>query len=336
MNTINRIRLKLRRKFVYAMRDFKHQTGFYNNFYKDARGSRIVLYHGVCLTDHTRFNPIFLQLDTFEEHLKFYKKHFNVVSLNDYYQQKFSNDKFNICLTFDDGFANNYKYVLPLLEKYRLPATFFITAIRSAGYDILWNDFLSIVSKYGPQTIALNKETYYKGKFNKYYAVKTNQSLVDQLRSKGFTEKAAVMKLLYPEFPFKNDRTLTDYWLQMTEEQITELAKSPYATIGSHGYYHNDLTLITNRDAFDEMVLSKYYLENLIQKPVDSIAFPYGSYTPSVLKAAKKADYSQLLTTDFRGVDDIADASLRERFTVNPFITTNNQMYATVTRSYEQ
>ena len=335
MSISQKIRSKLRREFIYGLRDFKHNIGFYNSFYKNARGSRIILYHGVCLTNPTRFNPIFLQLDTFEEHLKFYKKHFNIISLDDYYQQKFSKEKFNICLTFDDGFANNYKYVLPLLEKYQLPATFFVTAIRSAGYDVLWNDFLSIVSKYGPQKIAINGENYYKGKYDKYYSVITNESLAEQLRKKGFTEKAAMMKLLYPLYPFKTDKTLTDYWLQMTEEQIKELAKSPYATIGSHGYYHNDLALIGNIEGAEEMVLSKYYLENLIQKPINSIAFPYGAYRSNVIESAKKAGYTQLLGTDFQSNNDIDDTSLRERFTVNPFISTNNQMYANIIRSYE-
>lgn len=53
-----------------------------------------MIYHGICIDDHTRFNPIFLKLKMFEEHIKFYKKHFNVISLDDYYEQKFSNDKF--------------------------------------------------------------------------------------------------------------------------------------------------------------------------------------------------------------------------------------------------
>jgi peptidoglycan/xylan/chitin deacetylase (PgdA/CDA1 family) len=294
-----------------------------------------MIYHGICLRDHTRFNPIFLKLKTFAAHLKFYKKYFNVISLDDYYQQKFSNDKFNICLSFDDGFANNYKYVLPLLRQFEVPATFFVTGIRDAGYDILWNDFLGIVSKYGPEKIVYKNEPYFKGQFYKYISTENGVSLVEKLRSEGFAEKAEMMEILYPLAPFKTNQQDVDYWLQMTKEQIKSLADSPFANIGAHGRYHNDLARINIRDAADELVFSKKYLEDIIQKPVNSFAFPYGSYTSATVEAAKKCGYDQLLAMDFQSVQDHNDQVMRERFTVNPFISTNNQMYATITRKYE-
>jgi len=334
MEIIKKTGSKLRRESKYLFRDIGYRSGLYERFYRSARGSRIVIYHGICKDDHTRFNPIFLKLKTFEKHLKFYKKHFNVVSLDDYFEQKFSCEKFNICLTFDDGFENNYKYVLPLLEQYQLPATFFITAIRDAGYNILWNDFLGIVSRYGPDRIVFKNELYQKGLHNKYISTENGISLVERLRGGGFCEKAEMMKSLYPQVPFKGIAS-EDYWLQMTAEQIKTLSASPFASIGAHGYFHNDLARISINDVEQELIKSKNYLENITGKPVNSFAFPYGSYTPEVVNAVKASGYKQLLAMDFLFSQDIADASMRERFTVNPFISAGNQMYATITRSYE-
>jgi peptidoglycan/xylan/chitin deacetylase (PgdA/CDA1 family) len=335
MASIEKLRSKLKRESTYLARDAKHHLGLYNNFYKSARGNRIMIYHGICLEDHTRFNPIFLTLKTFEEHLKFYKKYFNVLSLNDYYEKKFSVDRFNICLTFDDGFANNYKYVLPLLEQYQIPATFFITAIRATGHDILWNDFLGIISKYGPAEIVFKNEQFKKGPFDKYISVNSGTKLIDMLRSKNFDAKAEMMEVLYPLVPFKSNKQNEDYWMQMTPDQIRALASSSLVSIGAHGHYHNDLAKINIKDTAGELSFSKKYLENIIQEPVNAFAFPYGSYNTDVVNESKKAGFKQLLAMDFQSAQDHNDLTMRERFTVNPFISTNNQMYATITRKYE-
>jgi len=332
-----KIASKISRKSRYLRRDMAHLSGFDEKFYRNARGSRILIYHGVCLGDHTRFNPIFLKLKTFEQHLQFYTKYFNVVSLDDYYQCNFSKDKFNVCITFDDGYANNHKYVLSLLEKYQLPATFFVTAIRDAGYDILWNDFLGIIGKYGPKEIIYKEELFRKGLFNRYISKKSGKNLADILRSGGFDVKAEMMELLYPLTPFRESKPNDiDYWLQMTREQIKELSASPLVTIGSHSYYHNDLARVPVKDAALEMSTSKQFLENTVDKPVNSFAFPYGSYTRQTVAEAKNAGYNQLLAMDFQFAEDHNDPAMRERFTVNPFISPVNQMHATITRSYER
>jgi peptidoglycan/xylan/chitin deacetylase (PgdA/CDA1 family) len=337
MSLPQRIASKLCRETKYLCRDIGYLSGFDENFYRGVRGSRILIYHGICLSDHTRFNPIFLKLKTFERHLQFYQEYFNVVSLDDYYLGNFSPDKFNVCITLDDGYANNHKYVLSLLKKYQLPVTFFVTAIRDAGYDILWNDFLGIISKYGPKEIKYKNERFKKGRFNRYISQESGMSLVEILRSGGFDVKAEMMELLYPLVPFRESKPDdVDYWLQVTTEQVKELSASPFASIGSHGYYHNDLSRIPIRDAADEMQRSKQFLENLVNKPVNSFAFPYGAYTPQAIKEAKNTGYNQLLAMDFHFAEDHRDPALRERFTVNPFISPANQMHATITRSYER
>jgi peptidoglycan/xylan/chitin deacetylase (PgdA/CDA1 family) len=335
MFVYSKIRSKLSRRLKGYKRDVRYYLGLDKALYKNARGSRILIYHGICKEDHTRFNPIFLTAKTFEAHLKLYKKHCNVVSLDDYYKGNFSDEKFNICLTFDDGFANNHKYVLPLLEKYQIPAAFFITGITNEGYDILWNDFLGIVSKYGPQNVTYKNQQYYKGKYDLYYATDSHITLKDKLRTTGFAEKADMMETLYPLVPFKNEERHKDYWLQMTAEQIKELAASPYATIGAHGYYHNDLAQISPEDAFNEMLHVKQYLEGLIKKPVTSLAFPYGSYNQQVVTDAKRAGYKQLLAMEFYNEADRQDDTMRERLTVSPFISPVNQLHATITCKYD-
>src|ERR1700749_4719954 len=107
MSLTKKVRSKISRKTKYFARDIRFAMGLDDYLFENARGNRIVVYHGICQKDHTRFNPIFLTSKIFEKHLKLYKKYFNVISLDDYYEHRFSSNKFNICITFDDGFANN-------------------------------------------------------------------------------------------------------------------------------------------------------------------------------------------------------------------------------------
>lgn len=336
MTKIASLSSKLSRRTRHLYRDVNHILKLDEKVFKNARGCRMLIYHGICLKDHTKFNPIFLKHSTFEAHLQFYRKYFNVVSLDDYFSGKFSRDQFNICMTFDDGYANNHKYVLSLLKKYQLPATFFVTAIRDAGYDILWNDFLWLVQKYGPKEISYKNERFYKGVYDRYISTKTGLSLVEILRSGGFDVKAEMMELMYPLVPFRENKLDdTDYWLQMSGGQIRELATSPLVTIGSHAYYHNDLTRITIKDTGDELLKSKQFLENIIDGQVNSLAFPYGAYTRDIVQAARNVGYDQLLAMDFQSEEDRQDPAIRERFTVNPFLSPVNQMHATITRNYD-
>ncbi len=253
MSVPGNIRVRFRSKLKGLPREAGWLLGLNQSFFREARGARILVYHGICLNDHLRFNTLFIRLKTFESQLQLYKKYFNLVSLDDFYQQKFNNDKFNICLTFDDGFANNYIYVLRLLEQYQVPAAFFITAIRNAGYDILWNDMLSLSARYGPSKIVFKNEEFVKGKDKRYISSLSHKRLVDILRSTEFEDKAEMMQILDP---FKN-KAASDYWLQMTEEQIRALSGSKWATIGSHGYYHNDLAKISNTSAKEEIIQVK-------------------------------------------------------------------------------
>src|SRR6476620_5309135 len=198
MTIATKIRSKLHRKWKYAWNDLRGMFGLNKQMFHHAQGARIIIYHGICKNDHTRFNSIFLTLKTFEAHLQFYKKYFHIISLDDYYQQRFSKERFNICITFDDGFANNFKYVLPLMNKYDVPVTFFITAIRDAGYDILWNDFFAIAQKYGPLKFQLDNKEFYKDRHDLYSSKASGKILKYLLQANGFDKKAAMIKTLEP------------------------------------------------------------------------------------------------------------------------------------------
>jgi peptidoglycan/xylan/chitin deacetylase (PgdA/CDA1 family) len=334
MRIVKKIWSKLVRKYTHLQRDIAGRLGMHETFFRSARGSRIMIYHGVCKKEPTKFNTLFVTERIFEKHLQFYKKYFHLVSVDDYFNKKFNTGKFNLCLTFDDGFANNYRYVLPLLEKYQVPATFFVTSVRKEGHNILWNDFLTISSVAGPETINFEGQHFHRNKRNTYISSETKRTLSETLRGMGFTKKIQMMEILEAPETFENALEIEDYWLQMTETEIKKASASEFVTIGSHGFYHNDLAQIPVSEMAQELGDSKKFLEELIQKPVEQIAFPYGSYSPGTIAEAISAGYGQLLATEFQFAEDSDNDAMRERMGVNPFITLHNQMYAIIKGNY--
>lgn len=64
----------------------------------------------------------------FEDNLRFLVKNTNVVSLNDFFMGNLATKRTNIIITFDDGFQNWVTNAIPVLNRLRLPAAFFVTS----------------------------------------------------------------------------------------------------------------------------------------------------------------------------------------------------------------
>jgi peptidoglycan/xylan/chitin deacetylase (PgdA/CDA1 family) len=334
MIQLHEILVKSQRRLKEIRRNVKWRLRHRENSLKNAAGARILIYHGICMNDPHRFNTLFITRKTFERHLQLYKKHFSIVSLNDFFEDRLDPERFSVCLTFDDGFANNYKYVLPLLEKYEVPATFFVTSISDTGYNFLWNDALSIAGRLGPEKLIFKNKTFIKTSNRQYQSVLNKRCLNQWLRDETFETKAALIDLLNATTSFRN-KVHEDYWLQMPKEQIQNLSKSKWVTIGSHSYYHNDLTKESLKELKQDLEKSKNFLETITNKEIKALSFPYGSYNKSVIEQAKLAGYSQLLATEFLYKEDRHDFLMKERLTINPFISSINQLHANISGNYE-
>jgi glycosyltransferase involved in cell wall biosynthesis/peptidoglycan/xylan/chitin deacetylase (PgdA/CDA1 family) len=90
------------------------------------RGHRIVFYHLVLREDRARF----------EQHLQFFRDHFQIATVRNLVAMAASgaNAGFQLAVTFDDGFRVLMRDCLELLQKYNVPATFYVpTGFIEAG-----------------------------------------------------------------------------------------------------------------------------------------------------------------------------------------------------------
>ncbi|HHZ91981.1 TPA: polysaccharide deacetylase family protein [Candidatus Poribacteria bacterium] len=76
----------------------------------------------------------------------------------------------------------------------------------------------------------------------------------------------------------------------LSKDQITDLSLEGY-TFGSHGLNHLFLTFQHHETVQTELKVSKSILEDILQKPIDCFAYPYGNYNPRITQLVKDADY---------------------------------------------
>lgn len=92
------------------------------------RNGRFALtFHDIIRTrrsDLTRQSQYGLSVDEFESTLNWLRAHFNFLSLSAFLSGQ---EGGGVLLTFDDGKANNFTNLLPILEKYQAPAVYFVS-----------------------------------------------------------------------------------------------------------------------------------------------------------------------------------------------------------------
>jgi peptidoglycan/xylan/chitin deacetylase (PgdA/CDA1 family) len=92
----------------------------------DDPGARVVVlcYHSVHpLKSFRSASP-----ELFEQHLQWLSSHCEVIPFSKIFNALGEkSDRPSVAITFDDGYADNYEYAFPLLQKYGLVATFFVT-----------------------------------------------------------------------------------------------------------------------------------------------------------------------------------------------------------------
>lgn len=80
--------------------------------------ARIVLFHDIPPEMERRF----------DSHLRFLKRHTNVIGLPDFFSGRLSSKRINVAITFDDGYASWVSRAIPILRRLDLPAAFFVSS----------------------------------------------------------------------------------------------------------------------------------------------------------------------------------------------------------------
>jgi peptidoglycan/xylan/chitin deacetylase (PgdA/CDA1 family) len=99
----------------------------------------VVFYHRV---DNQHLNDWTITESRFLEQINWYQENFDLVSLEEAQKRIDSgfNDRPTLSITFDDGYADNCSFALPLLIERQIPFTYFVTTLHTLGQEAFPHD----------------------------------------------------------------------------------------------------------------------------------------------------------------------------------------------------
>lgn len=231
----------------------------------------ILIYHRV-LPERDPMRAGEPTVDEFDSQMRVLREYFHPLSLLEAVERLQSETLPDgaVCVTFDDGYADNEIHAMPVLRKYRIPATVFVsTGFLNGGR--MWNDsVIEVVRGFKNEVLDLRELD-----LDCYTLCSTEQRLnaIDNIlrRIKHFDPQKRMA--LVDEIQKRGPRLPDD--LMMTDAHVQSLAHNG-VTIGAHTVNHPILSSINSEAALSEIQQSKQYLEALLQEPVEVFAYPNG------------------------------------------------------------
>jgi len=298
-----------------------------------ARGRlSIVMFHRVRTAPDALF-PDEIDASAFRARLGWLRRWFNVLPLDDAVGALARGmlPERALCVTFDDGYADNAMVALPLLREAGIHATFFVaTSFLDGGR--MWNDTVieAVRIARGPRlnlakvglgehavaTVAERRATIDRliGKI-KYAGVGRRDDLVAAVAS-----AAAV--------PLPDD-------LMMSSAQLRTLAAEGMG-IGAHTHTHPILARLDESVAHREIAEGREILAAIVRQPITLFAYPNGKpdtdYTHAHVRMVGELGFSAAVTTA-PGAARVGDA-LHELPRFSPWDRTALRYGARLARNY--
>lgn len=244
-------------------------------------------------------------------------------------------------LTFDDGYADNFHNAQPLLEKYEVPATFFIVSGAVNSKEEFWWDELERIILEADQLpecfdleiagIQYNwKIISERGNKTFNYDAEVASTLRDDRVSSPHKLYMALWRIL-AEFTYsgkkdilcrigqwaKESSTPRASYYPMTSDELASLAKGRLVDIGAHTVSHPLLSRLSVSDQEREIVRSKRDLEDMLNQPVSSFSYPHGDRSNETVRLVKEAGFHNACAVLPQPIRRGSDPFQLPRFTVN-------------------
>ncbi|WP_293264273.1 polysaccharide deacetylase family protein [Neptunomonas sp.] len=274
----------------------------------------ILIYHRV-LPKYDFMRPSEPTVEEFDWQMSIISRYFNPLSLADALELMNRGElpENAICVTFDDGYADNESCALPILKKWHIPATVFIsTGFINGGR--MWNDTVvetlkGIDKHLDLQKLGLGEYTLHDQESKKIAA----QEILTEIKHREIESRAEAVEFIesLAEHTLPRD-------LMLTDQQIKNLSDAG-VEIGGHTVSHPILAKLDNAQAKQEIFDGKKCLENIINKKIKYFAYPNGKlghdYLENQIRIVKEAGFEAAVSTTWGVSTRNSDCYQLARFT---------------------
>ncbi len=241
------------------------------------RQSFVLFYHGV--------GDCGISEEAFEQQIRYVSRHCEPVFARDLDQERTS-DRLRVAVTVDDGLKNTLNVALPILRKYGVKATIFAI---SGNHRWLWTSELRERLR-----AARNDGLEIEGR-----PIRTGRDIdaaVNTLKAMVLKDRDAAMERIRAKTSFDPPKAWFDDYELMTPDELRSLPED-LIEIGAHTVNHPILDLLETDELEREITESRLQLENLLQRPVLTFAYPNGDFDRRCRDVAAK-HYRFAFTTD--------------------------------------
>lgn len=274
--------------------------------YLNRRKAKILLYHGVIpepVRGMLNSEGLHVPARQFEQQIAYVARHYHLMPLGELVDRLRRRDPlpdYTVALTFDDGYLNTYQHAVPVLERYRAPATFFVTTSFVSSRELLPLDQLeylihatckasvTLQVNGSPQTWPLTSDGDRRAAL---YQLKRRVRVLPEAQA------ADALRNLAQQLDVTGSPQAGYYCTPLTWDLVREMASRERLTIGSHAVHHLNLETLDRARLREELTVSRAVLQERLRRPVEGIAYPGGTFTDDIKQMARDAGYRYGLTT---------------------------------------